>query len=85
MNIEKAIAEAGYSLPSLPAAGDNYVPVRTVGKMVYLSGVISTNGNGVITGRAGDGSGAEEGYAAAQTCALIHLAVLRSTWGHWIW
>ncbi|HWW23866.1 MAG TPA: RidA family protein [Edaphobacter sp.] len=81
MNIEKAIADAGYSLPSLPAAGGNYVPTRTVGKMVYLSGVISTNSNGVITGRAGDGSGVEEGYAAAQTCALIHLAVLRQHLG----
>jgi enamine deaminase RidA (YjgF/YER057c/UK114 family) len=77
MNIEKNLLEGGYVLPSLPAAGGNFIPARTVGKLVYLSGVISTNANGVISGRAGDGCGIEEGYAAAQACALTHLAVLR--------
>jgi len=81
MNIEKKILEAGFSLPPLPAPGGNFVPARTVGKLVYLSGVISTNGNGVITGRAGDGCGIEEGYAAAQACALTHLAVIRQHLG----
>lgn len=81
MNTEKNLLEAGYSLPSLPAPGGNYVPARTVGKLVYLSGVISTDGNGVITGRAGDGCGVEEGYAAARACALTHLAVLRQHLG----
>jgi len=77
MNIEKNLLEAGYVLPSLPAPGGNFIPARTVGKLVYLSGVISTNANGVISGRAGDGCGIEEGYTAAQACALTHLAVLR--------
>ena len=82
MNIEKALLEAGYNLPPAPTApGGNYVPARTVGKLVYLSGVISTNSNGVITGRAGEGCGAEEGYVAAQACALTHLAVLRQHLG----
>ena len=81
MNIDKSLLEAGYSLPSLPAPGGNYVPARTVGKLVYLSGVISTNSNGVITGRAGDSRGVEEGYAAAQACALTHLAVLQQHLG----
>jgi enamine deaminase RidA (YjgF/YER057c/UK114 family) len=77
MNTEKKLLEAGYHLPPLPASGGNYVPARTVGNLVYLSGVISTDATGVITGRAGDGCGVEEGYAAAQACALTHLAVLR--------
>ncbi len=81
MNTEEKLSQAGYSLPALPTAGGNYVPARTVGKLVYLSGVISTNSNGVITGKAGDGCGIEEGYAAAQACALSQLAVLRQHLG----
>jgi enamine deaminase RidA (YjgF/YER057c/UK114 family) len=81
MNIEEKLLEAGYSLPALPTAGGNYVPARTVGKLVYLSGVVSTNARGVITGRAGHGCGIEEGYAAARACALTHLAVLRAYLG----
>jgi enamine deaminase RidA (YjgF/YER057c/UK114 family) len=52
-----------------------------VGNLVYLSGVISTGANGVIAGRAGDGCGIDEGYAAAQACVLTHLAVLRQHLG----
>ena len=81
MNIEEKLLEAGYNLPVLPAAGGNYVPARTVGKLVYLSGVISTSEKGVITGKAGDDCGVEEGYAAARACALTHLAVLRQHLG----
>jgi enamine deaminase RidA (YjgF/YER057c/UK114 family) len=81
MNVEKVLLDAGYCLPPLPGAGGNYVPARTVGTLVYLSGVISSNSNGVITGRAGDGCGVEEGYAAAQACVLSHLAVLRQHLG----
>lgn len=81
MNIEKNLLDAGYTLPSPPAPGGNYVSARTLGKLVYLSGVISTNSGGVIMGRAGDGCGVEEGYAAAQACALTHLAVLRQHLG----
>jgi enamine deaminase RidA (YjgF/YER057c/UK114 family) len=81
MSIEKKLQDAGYSLPALPAPGGNYVSARTLGKLVYLSGVISTNDNGVITGKAGDSCGVEEGYAAARACALTHLAVLRQHLG----
>jgi enamine deaminase RidA (YjgF/YER057c/UK114 family) len=49
--------------------------------MVYLSGVISTAPNGVITGTAGADKTVEDGYAAARTCALMHLAVLKKHLG----
>ena len=81
MNVEKALLDAGYRLPPLPGAGGNYVPAKTVGKLVYLSGVISSDNNGVITGRAGEDCGVEEGYAAARACVLSHLAVLRQHLG----
>jgi enamine deaminase RidA (YjgF/YER057c/UK114 family) len=81
MNAEKALLDAGYRLPTAPTPGGNYVLAKTVGKLVYLAGVVSTNGNGVITGKAGDGCGIEEGYAAARACVLTQLAVLREHLG----
>jgi len=64
-------------LPELPAPGGNYVPAKTVGHMLYLAGVISTNSAGVITGTVGLDRTIEEGYAAARACALTQLAVVR--------
>ena len=45
--------------------------------MIYLSGVISTGLEGVLTGTAGADRSIEDGYAAARACALTQLAVLR--------
>jgi len=44
--------------------------------MLYLSGVISTNADGIITGTAGADRTIEDGYAAARACALTQLAVI---------
>lgn len=57
------------------------MPVKTVGQLLYLSGVISTNRSGVITGTAGVDRSIEDGYAAARACALTHLAILRNHLG----
>jgi enamine deaminase RidA (YjgF/YER057c/UK114 family) len=75
--IEARLQELGIVLPELPAPGGNYVPAKTVGHMVYLAGVISTNPAGVITGTVGLDRSIEEGYAAARACALTQLAVVR--------
>jgi enamine deaminase RidA (YjgF/YER057c/UK114 family) len=61
----------------LPAPGGNFVPAKTVGSVVYLSGVISTNVEGVITGTVGLDRTVDQGYAAARACALTQLAVLK--------
>lgn len=54
---------------------------RTVGHLVYLAGVISTNSNGVITGTVGLNRSIEEGYMAARACGLTQLAALRKHLG----
>jgi enamine deaminase RidA (YjgF/YER057c/UK114 family) len=74
---EEILARAGYRLPIPPAPGGNYLSAKTVGNLVYLSGVVSTNEDGVVTGRAGDSATLDEGYAAARLCALTQLAVLK--------
>src|SRR5882724_11886446 len=74
---EARLREMGLVLPALPTAGGNYLPAKTVGHIVYLAGVISTNSQGVISGTVGIDRSIDEAYAAARACALIQLAVLQ--------
>jgi len=74
---EKRLRELGIALPTLPTTGGNYVAAKTIGPLVYLSGVISVGVEGVITGTVGADRTVEEGYAAARACALTQMAVLQ--------
>jgi enamine deaminase RidA (YjgF/YER057c/UK114 family) len=78
---EQNLAALGYSLPPAPAPGGNYVSAKQVSSIVYLSGVISTGPEGVISGTAGVDRSIEDGYAAARACALTQLAVLKRKLG----
>src|ERR1700733_10862053 len=81
MSAEAKLKELGYSLPVLPAPGGNYLSAKVVGNLVFLAGVISSDESGVLTGIVGREKSIEEGYAAAQRCALTQLAVLKQTLG----
>jgi enamine deaminase RidA (YjgF/YER057c/UK114 family) len=81
MSAEKRLTELGLTLPEPPAPGGNYVSAKTVGNLVYLSGVISTGTTGIITGTAGADRTITDGYAAARACALTQLAVLKRALG----
>ena len=81
MDPEIRLAELGLVLPAPPVMGGNYISAKTVGQMVYLSGCISTDANGVITGTVGADRTIEEGYAAAKACGLTQLAVLKKHLG----
>jgi enamine deaminase RidA (YjgF/YER057c/UK114 family) len=74
---EARLQHLNITLPALPSPGGNYLSAKTVGSIVYLAGVISTNSAGVITGTVGVDRTIEEGYAAARACALTQLAVLK--------
>lgn len=78
---EKVLSDLGLVLPSAPSPGGNYVPAKRVGLILYLSGVISTGPDGIITGLAGADRTIEEGYAAARACALTQLAVIQRELG----
>jgi enamine deaminase RidA (YjgF/YER057c/UK114 family) len=78
---EETLAALGIALPQPPAAGGNYIAAKRVGPVVYLSGVVSTGAEGVITGTAGMDRSVDDGYAAARACALTQLAVLRRELG----
>lgn len=78
---EANLAAVGLTLPSAPSPAGSYVSSKQVGHLVYLSGVISADANGIITGTAGVDRSVEEGYAAARSCALTLLAVLKRDLG----
>ena len=78
---EARLQELGIVLPPLPSPGGNYVPAKTIGSIVYLAGVISTGPQGVVTGTAGADKTIAEANAAARSCALMHLAVLKAHLG----
>jgi enamine deaminase RidA (YjgF/YER057c/UK114 family) len=78
---EQKLAALGLTLPDPPSPGGAYVSAKRAGDVLYLSGVISTGPNGIITGTAGAGSNVEDGYVAARACALNQLAVLKRELG----
>jgi enamine deaminase RidA (YjgF/YER057c/UK114 family) len=75
--IASRLRELNITLPPPPTAGGNYLSAKTIGKLVFLAGVISTGPHGIITGIAGLDRTVEEGYAAARACGLTQLAVLQ--------
>jgi len=75
--IDARLQKLGIVLPAPPAAGGNYVPAKTLGRLVYLAGAISSGPDGVIAGTVGSNRTIEEGYAAARACALTQIAVLK--------
>ncbi|MEL6838520.1 MAG: RidA family protein [Pseudomonadota bacterium] len=78
--IEAKLAELGVTLPDMgaaPKAKGNYLPYVTVGDMVYVSGQISQDENGLVTGVLGDDFSIEQGAAAAKLCAIALLTQLK--------
>ena len=71
-----ALAQLGLELPPAPKPGGNYCSAKTVGTLVFLAGVISQDGSGVISGTVGADRTLDEAYAGARSCALLQLAVL---------
>ena len=79
--IEENLSKLGVTLPDAPAPAANYVPYVVDGNTVYVSGQISANDAGLITGKLGDGMSVEDGAAAAKSCAISLLAQLKKACG----
>ena len=82
-SIESKLLALGLTLPAAPLAGGNYVPYRITGDTLILAGVISIR-DGELThaGQVGAERTVEEGYAAAQVCALNALAAIKLALGN---
>ena len=75
MSADKRLKENNIVLPDAPAPVGSYLASKIVGKLLYISGQISMNSNGeLIKGKLGKDLNTEEGYKAAERCALSILA-----------
>lgn len=81
MSIEATLTEKGITLPAAPAPAANYVPFVQTGNLIFVSGQISADENGLIKGRLGDGVSVEDGAAAARRCGLSLIAQLKAAVG----
>jgi len=78
MSIESRLAELGISLETPPAPAANYVPFVQVGDTLYVSGQISQNADGLITGKVGADLDVAAGAAAARTCGISLLSQVKA-------
>ena len=75
MIADKKLKENNIILPEAPAPVGSYVASKIVGKLLYISGQISMNSKGeLIKGKLGKNLNTEDGYKAAERCALSILA-----------
>ena len=72
------LAALGHTLPTAPKPAANYVPYVISGNLVYISGQISQNADGLILGKLGDDMDVDAGQAAAAACALALIAQLNA-------
>jgi enamine deaminase RidA (YjgF/YER057c/UK114 family) len=80
LNLEKALAQYGLSMPNPPARGGVYEPVKEFGaNLYYLSGCGPVfNGEQRFTGKLGVEFTVEQGQEAARYCILNLLANLKA-------
>ena len=81
IDIESRLAEMGIVLPPAPAPAANYVPYVITGNLVFISGQISQNADGLIKGRLGADMDVAAGADAARACAISIFAQLKSACG----
>ena len=77
-NVEQNLKNLGIELPTAPSPAANYVPFVKVGRFLYVSGQISQDENGLITGKLGENMNVEQGANAAKQCALSLLAQVKA-------
>tara|TARA_Y100001970_G_scaffold289225_1_gene418892 strand:+ start:160 stop:621 length:462 start_codon:yes stop_codon:yes gene_type:complete len=75
MNIEKKLKDLNIILPEAADPVGSYVATKKVGKLLFISGQISIDDKGkLIKGKIGKDLNTEQGYKAAERCALSIVA-----------
>ncbi|MBN2910837.1 RidA family protein [Polycladomyces sp. WAk] len=76
--IENKLKEMGIELPKVRKPVAQYVPAKTVGNLVFLSGAdCRVNGELLYKGKVGSDLTVEQGYQAARQVMINLLAVLK--------
>lgn len=73
-DVNQTLADLGITLPDAPAPAANYVPFVQTGNLLYVSGQVSMDANGLVRGKLGENMSIEDGQKAARLCALNLLA-----------
>ena len=80
MTIEDKIKELDIKLPEPKDPVGAYVATKVVGKIVYISGQISTNEKGdLIKGKLGKDLDTNDGFLAAERCGLAIISQIKKT------
>ena len=83
MSAEKVLDSGEFSLPPAPNPVGSYVPFVRTGNLIFVSGALPLNSEGLThKGKVGRDYSVEEGAVAAKQCALNLVAVLRSAVGN---
>ena len=73
-DVNQTLADLGISLPDAPAPAANYVPFVQSGNLVFVSGQVSMDADGLVRGKLGEYMSVEDAQKAARLCALNLLA-----------
>ncbi len=76
--VEQRLAAAGITLPSPVAPIANYVPFVRSGNLVHISGQVSLDASGGITGIVGETVDLETAQRAARLCGINLIAQMRA-------
>lgn len=80
--VEERIRQLGYELPDPPKPVASYVPATRVGNIIYISGQgVTKDGMPLMQGHIGAELTCQDGYKAAEICAVNALSVLRDEIG----
>ncbi len=82
MSPYEKIKQLGLVLPPAPKPAGLYQPFVVSGKLVFLSGQISKDGEGnILTGKVGKDLSLEDGQRAARLAALNTLSIMKNLIG----
>ena len=78
MSFDNKIKELGIELPNAADPVGSYVAAKIIGKLLYISGQISIGSDGkLIKGKLGKDLAVEDGYKAAERCALSIISQVK--------
>jgi enamine deaminase RidA (YjgF/YER057c/UK114 family) len=78
MSIEKRLADLEIVLPQPAAPVANYVPFVRVGSLVHISGQVSVDAGGGVTGIVGEDVSKDQAVHAARLCGINLIAQMKA-------